>query len=98
RLPGRLAPGLDGCDVGGDDGAALLERSDLLAIEDDLLLPAVDRELAGMRGLPRARRASVGFGQLDAQAAEVAFDLRDPRRGDRVALSGVSQAAPPRLD
>ena len=51
-----------------------------------------------MRRLARVRRARLGFGHLDAQAAEIAFHVGDPRRCDRVALAGIGQAGAGRLD
>jgi hypothetical protein len=52
------------------------------------LLP-VDRQLAGVRGLASSGRPRLGFGQLDAHAAQIRFDLGEPRRRDRFFFARV---------
>ena len=51
-----------------------------------------------MRRLARLGRTRFGFDQLDAQAAEIGFDLADASGGDRLALARVGQARMRRLD
>ena len=63
-------------------------------VERDLLLQAVDVELARMRRLARRGGAGLRFGQLDAQAAEVGLDLGDTRRGQRLRARARRPGAP----
>ena len=55
------------------------QRLGLLPVELLLLLAAVDVQLAGVGVLADPRRAVVGFGLLDAQAAQIRFDFGEPR-------------------
>ena len=93
-----LTPRLEPVELGRDAGGARAERLHLLAIESDLLLVAGDGELARVRGLAGLGRSRVGLDQLDAQAAEIGFDLGDAAGGDCLALARAGQARPRRLD
>ncbi len=98
RDTGRLAPGLERLELGGDARRPRVERLDLLAIEGDLLFLPGDGELAGVRGLARLGRARFCFDQLDTQAAEIGFHFADMSGGDRLALARIRQACACRFD
>ena len=85
RRAGRLAARVERLGLGHDRRDARLERARLLAVERDLLLLAVDGELAGVSGFARGRRARFRLDQLDPQPAQVGFDIGDLRRRGRLA-------------
>ncbi len=94
----RFAPALEQRAFGLELVAAGAQHLGLLGIEGDLLLPAVDLQLPGVRGIAHARRCSLCFSQLDAQSAQLVFDLSQPRVGRGFVLACGGQSCARRLD
>ncbi len=74
------------------------QRIDLLRVESNLLLAAVDLELVRVSRLASRRGAGLRFGELDPQAAEIGLDLGEPGSRRRFALARVGQPRPRRFD
>ncbi len=87
RQARRLATGIEIANLGLDLGAANGERFSLMAIEFELLLPAIDVELARVRVFAYRRCAVVGLGLRQAQAPQLCFDFGKTRRSGRLALA-----------
>ena len=85
-------------DFGDDRRRALLERVNLLAVKRNLLLLAIDGQLAGVRRFARSRGARFGLDELDAQPAQIGLDFRDVCRGRRLSLTRLGQARPRRFN
>ncbi len=94
----RFPPALDGVHLAGQRRHADPKCLHLLAVELDLLLLPVDRQLARVRRLARARRARLGFDELDAQTSEVAVELGHMGRRQRLALARRGQPCARRFD
>src|SRR3954471_17975682 len=94
----RLAPRLERGQLRGNGRRARLERAHLLAVELELLLLAVDAQLARVRRFARRGRAGVSLDKLDAQPTEVVFHSGDARRRNRLALACLTETSPRRLD
>ena len=77
RRTRRFAPRIEQFELSGHRRRAILHRLNLLAVERNLLLLAVDGQLAGMRRLASRRRARLGLDELDPHAPEGRFDLGD---------------------
>src|SRR5438094_903423 len=98
RCPGRFAPQFDRLELARHCGGPSIERLHLFAIERDLLLPAVDRQLPRVRRFARGGGARFRFDELDPHTAEIALDFRDARRRDRLALARLGEPRPRRRD
>ncbi len=94
----RLAAGLQGAQLRGHRLRPHAQRVDLLRVERDLLLAAVDVQLARVRRFARGRRTGFRFGELDAKAPEIGLDFGEPRGCHRLALARVAEPRPRRLD
>jgi hypothetical protein len=68
------------------------QRGHLLPVELDLLLGALDLQFVRVRCVAGRRRGGVGFGHMDAQPADVAFDLGDTGGRGRVLFARFGQA------
>ena len=91
--PRRLAACVERCDFGLDFRGRRPERLDLMPVERDLLLQPADRQLAGMRQLPRFRLGGVRLGQLQAERLGGRLDFGEMRGGGRFALARLRQLA-----
>src|SRR6185295_18878925 len=77
---GRLAASLQRLKLGRHGGLAAAEDLDLLSIEGNLLLEAVDRHFALVRRFARPRRSRLALDELNANAPEIRLRLRDTGR------------------
>ena len=96
--PRRLAACVERCDFGLDFGGRRPERLDLMPVESDLLLQPPDRQLPGMRELPRFRFGGVRLGQLQPERLGGRLDFGEMRGGTRFALARLRQLRASRLD
>src|SRR5581483_1170697 len=94
----RLATGFERVQLGHHGRRPRVEALNLILVERDLLLLAVDRELARVRRFARRGRARFGFDELDAQTPKIGFHFGHARRGRRFSLAGVGQPGTRRLD
>src|SRR5262249_36250928 len=94
----RLTARVERCELRGYRRRAGLQRGDLIAIEVELVLLAVDGQLARVRRLPRLSRPRLGLDELDAQAAQIGVELADARRRHRLALACLAEPRTRRLD
>ena len=83
----RPAPRVEAGELGDDLGRRLRQPLRLLLVERDLLLTALVVELALVRLRAQRVRPRVGFGQLDAQALEIALDLGEPRGAEPLPIA-----------
>ena len=84
---GGLAPRFQNLEFRGYHGLSGIERLNLLAIEGDLLLLAVDRQLARVGRVARRRCAGFRLDELDPQPSEVGLDLGNPGGRRRISLT-----------
>ena len=98
RRSRRLTSRLERVHFCSDGGSSRLERPHLLAIERNLLLLAVDSQLATVRRLPCLRGERLRLNQLDAHATEHRFDFREPGGRHRLAYACVAESAARRTD
>ncbi len=98
QRPLRLAPRVEAGQLVVEVGDAAAERGHLLAVELDLLLRALDLEFVRVRAIAGSGGRRIGLGHFDAQPADVAFDLGEPRLGGGFALARVGQPGARRLD
>src|SRR5262249_4145265 len=96
--PRRFAPRGERLELRADDRGTLVEPEDLLLVERNLLLAAVDRQLPRVRRFARRRRPRLRFDELDAQPAQIRVDLGDAAGGRRFALPGAGQPRARGLD
>ena len=79
-------------------GAARLQHLGLLGVERDLLLAAIDLELAAVRGLPHTGGSRFRGRQLDTQATQVVLDFGEAGGRSHFLLTRAGEPRPRRLD
>jgi hypothetical protein len=84
---GRFPARLEVAYLVGDLPSARRERRCLMTIELELLLPAIDIELGGVRALANRGRTVIRFGLFDPQPRQVGLDFGDACRRRRFALA-----------
>src|SRR5262249_21338338 len=94
----RLTAGVPRGQLGGARRRPPVQRGNPVAVAVGLLLLAGDREFARVCGLTRCGRPRLGLDQLDPEPAEIGIELADAGRRDRLALAGVAEPSPRRLD
>ena len=91
RGTSRLTSRVERLRLGHDGRDARVVRPRLFLVERDLLLLAIDGELARVGGLARRGGLRLGLDQLDAQPAQIRFDFGDLRGRGRLAHPGVRE-------
>ncbi len=94
----RVTTRFEGAHLRGDGGGTGVELLNLLAVEQNLLLLTVDRQLSGVGALTGPGRGGFGLDQFNAKTSERRFDLPDLRASDRLPFACFREPGARRLD